>query len=93
MIIFSVLKTLIYPDRNVLTKTIKLKLTLFFFVALLTSFTPAKSQILKDSASIKLVKRGIDYVYNFQFSSAEKVKQEMTKLQADNEKILAEARL
>jgi hypothetical protein len=80
MIIFPILKALIYPDRNVLTKTIKSKLTLLFFVALLTCFTPAKSQILKDSASIKLVKKGIDYVYNFQFTSAEKVKQEISRL-------------
>jgi hypothetical protein len=30
-------------------------------------------QLLKDSITIKLIKKGIDYVYNFQFSSAEKI--------------------
>jgi hypothetical protein len=80
MIIFPVLKTLINPVINLITKTLISKFPLLFLFALITSISPVQSQILKDSASIKLVKKGIDHVYNFQFSSAEKVRQEINKL-------------
>ena len=36
-------------------------------------------QLLKDSSSINLIKRGIDYVYNFQFSNAEKIAEDLKK--------------
>jgi tetratricopeptide (TPR) repeat protein len=37
-------------------------------------------QILKDSTSIKLIKKGIDYVYNFEFNNANNVSAELSKL-------------
>jgi tetratricopeptide (TPR) repeat protein len=37
-------------------------------------------QFLKDSTSIKLIKEGIDYVYNFQFNNAEKVSRKLIEL-------------
>ena len=39
-----------------------------------------QSQVLSDSGSLKLIKRGIDYVYNFQFSNAGRVNLELEKL-------------
>ncbi len=46
---------------------------------LLQSFT-LHSQILNDSSSVTLIKRGIDYVYNFKFDKADRVTQELKKL-------------
>jgi hypothetical protein len=37
-------------------------------------------QILRDSSSINLIKRGIDFVYNFDFTGADKVGSELNKL-------------
>jgi hypothetical protein len=37
-------------------------------------------QFLKDSSSIKLIKKGIDCIYNFDFNSAEKIRAELGKL-------------
>lgn len=42
--------------------------------------TSLKGQVLKDSTSIILIKKGTDYVYNFDFNSAEKVNAEIRKL-------------
>ncbi len=84
MIISSVIRTIINQVRNLLSATQQYKLILLFFSALMLSITPVKSQILKDSASINLVKKGIDYVYNFQFSNAELVGQEIKKLYPDH---------
>jgi len=47
---------------------------------LLLSTTSLNGQFLKDSTSINLIKKGIDYVYNFQFNNAEKVGGELLKL-------------
>ena len=41
-------------------------------------------QILRDSASVNLIKKGIDYVYNFQFSNADNVSAELRKLYPDH---------
>lgn len=79
MIISSLIKT-INQIRTLLSNTQQYKLILLFFFALILSITPVKSQILKDSASINLVKKGIDYIYNFQFSNAETVGKEIKKL-------------
>lgn len=38
------------------------------------------AQILKDTSSVNLIKRGIDYVYNFDFSDANKVSAELSRL-------------
>src|SRR5664279_97573 len=53
-------------------------IVLTFF--LLLSTTILNSQILKDSNSVALIKKGIDYVYNFKFDEADKVNQELIKL-------------
>jgi hypothetical protein len=39
-----------------------------------------QGQFLKDTSSVNLVKRGIDYVYNFDFKNAEKIRGELNKL-------------
>ena len=41
------------------------------------------AQVLQDSASINLIKRGIGYVYNFQFDKADKVYRELSQLYPD----------
>jgi hypothetical protein len=41
-------------------------------------------QILNDSSSVNLIKKGIDYVYNFKFDNADKVNQELKKLYPDH---------
>lgn len=85
MIIISKVKTLITSARNqhFNIPNCRISLLLIFFALLLSSL-PVQSQILKDSSSIKLVKKGIDYVYNFQFSNAEKVSQEISRLYPDH---------
>lgn len=85
MIIISILKTLINPAKNQNYNLINKRLFLpALFFALILSTIPVKSQILKDSSSIKLVKKGIDYVYNFQFNNAEKVSREIHRLYPDH---------
>jgi hypothetical protein len=81
MIIISKLKTLTNLSKNehFSSKNNNRSFIIIFFALLLISI-PVQSQILKDSSSIKLVKKGIDYVYNFQFSNAEKVSEEIRKL-------------
>ena len=49
-------------------------------LALTLSISQLNGQILKDSTSINLIKRGIDYVYNFQFTKAYNVSEELRKL-------------
>jgi tetratricopeptide (TPR) repeat protein len=49
----------------------------FFF---LLSVSQLNSQILNDSNSVSLIKKGIDYVYNFKFDNAYKVDQELIKM-------------
>jgi hypothetical protein len=49
-------------------------------MTLLLGTDPLKGQILKDSVSINLIKKGIDYVYNFQFSDAYKISEELGRL-------------
>ncbi len=53
-------------------------IVLTFFLLLGT--TVLNCQILKDSNSVNLIKKGIDYVYNFKFGEADKVNQELIKL-------------
>jgi tetratricopeptide (TPR) repeat protein len=55
-------------------------LILIICLLLLRSISSLQGQILKDSASVKLIKKGIDYVYNFDFRNADKVSAEMGKL-------------
>ena len=53
---------------------------LFFGLALYISTSLLDGQILKDSTSINLIKRGIDYIYDFQFNNAYKVSAELSNL-------------
>jgi|WetSurMetagenome_2_1015567.scaffolds.fasta_scaffold79616_2 hypothetical protein len=59
----------------------KSRITLLLSLALLCmTYYSLNGQFLKDSTSIKLIKKGIDYVYNFKFSEAHKVSDEIRKL-------------
>lgn len=59
----------------------KLNISLILIVLLLCLNTNnLQGQFLKDSTSVNLIKRGIDYVYNFDFINAEKVNSEIRKL-------------
>lgn len=59
----------------------KLKLSAMFFVLVLCISTSAvNGQLLQDSTTINLVKKGIDYVYNFQFNKADNIRDELKKL-------------
>ena len=51
-----------------------------FGLTLHLSVLPLHGQILKDSTSIKRIKTGIDYVYNFDFKGADKASAEFRKL-------------
>jgi len=62
-----------------LNKRFKISI-LFFGLALYLSISSLSGQILKDSTSIRLIKKGIDYIYNFQFNNAYKVSAELSKL-------------
>jgi tetratricopeptide (TPR) repeat protein len=53
---------------------------LTILLMLLLSLSPLKGQFLKDTASINLIKRGIDYVYNFDFKNADRVNAEIGRL-------------
>jgi hypothetical protein len=53
---------------------------IFLGLILCTGTSSLEGQLLKDSTSVKLIKKGIDYVYNFQFNNARKVGQEISKL-------------
>jgi hypothetical protein len=55
-------------------------LILIICLLLFQSISSLKGQFLKDSSSVKLIKRGIDYVYNFDFSNADKVSTELGRL-------------
>jgi hypothetical protein len=56
------------------------KSILAFGLALFLSISSLTGQILKDTTSINLIKKGIDYIYNFQFNNAYKVGAELKKL-------------
>jgi hypothetical protein len=59
----------------------KTKLKIFlnlFFLAFLLKTIPLNAQILKDTVSLNLIKKGIDNIYNFQFKEAESVYQKIS---------------
>ena len=41
-------------------------LTIFFFVA----SKPADAQLLNDAASLKLIQKGLDHIYNYEYAEA-----------------------
>lgn len=49
-------------------------------LALRLSTSSLQGQFLKDTTSVNLIKRGIDYVYNFDFKNADKVSAKLIKL-------------
>jgi hypothetical protein len=51
----------------------------FLILLLCLSSATLNGQFLRDTTSMNLIKRGIDYVYNFQFKNAEKVSAELGK--------------
>jgi hypothetical protein len=62
-----------------LVRKYKISLILIGLVSCL-NISSLQGQILKDSSSIKLIKRGIDFVYNFDFTNADKVSKELGRL-------------
>jgi hypothetical protein len=62
-----------------LNKSRKISILVFGLV-LYISTSLSDGQILKDSTSINLIKRGIDYIYDFQFNKAYKVSAELSNL-------------
>jgi hypothetical protein len=56
----------------------KIKIMLFLLIGLNTC--RLDGQLLKDTNSINLIKKGIDYVYNFQFSNAARIDKELRRL-------------
>jgi hypothetical protein len=51
---------------------------------LLVQARSVNGQILKDNVSLELLKKGIDYIYNFQFSEARKVNNEISRTYPDH---------
>jgi hypothetical protein len=65
----------------------KINLKILICVFSLLLFVHARSvngQILKDPVSLELLKKGIDYIYNFQFSEARKVYNEISRTYPDH---------
>jgi hypothetical protein len=52
---------------------------IFLILVLCLSSATLKGQFLRDTTSLNLIKKGIDYVYDFQFNNAEKVSAELGK--------------
>ena len=53
---------------------------IFIWIVSCLCTSSLNGQFLKDSTSINLIKKGTDYVYNFEFNNAEKVNTEIRKL-------------
>jgi hypothetical protein len=62
-----------------LNKRSKISIILIGLILCLNS-SCIKSQFLKDTTSVNLIKRGIDYVYNFDFKNAETIGTELNRL-------------
>ena len=69
-IIFVKQTNIKYPFR--MKRKVRIFLCFLFAVTFL-SLTHVSGQILKDPVSLKLIKSGIDYVYNQQFEEAQEV--------------------
>jgi tetratricopeptide (TPR) repeat protein len=65
------------PVSSLLIKFHKLIILTFF---LLMGTASLNGQILNDSNSVTLIKKSVDFVYNFKFDNADKVNQELIKL-------------
>jgi hypothetical protein len=61
------------------TSGLKTVIFLIIFTLSLVSADVTHAQILKDSSSLNLIKKGIDYIYNFQFKEANEVCNEISK--------------
>jgi hypothetical protein len=46
------------------------------------------SQVLKDTVSFELIKKGVDYIYNFRFSDAKEVYQKLNKLYPEHPAVI-----
>ena len=46
-------------------------------LSILLATSCLQGQVLKDSASVRLIKKGIDYVYNFEFNNARRISEEL----------------
>jgi hypothetical protein len=62
-----------------LVRKYKISLILIGLVTCLNT-SSLQCQILKDSSSVNLIKKGIDFVYNFDFTNADKVSRELSRL-------------
>ena len=69
----------------------KRKLGIFFklcFLALILSTGKLNSQILRDTTSLHLLKKGIDCVYNFQFNEAEAIYKKIDESYPDHQIVM-----
>jgi len=62
-----------------LNRKLKISIILFGLIACL-NIASLNGQFLKDSASINLIKKGIDYVYNAEFEKADNISSELKRL-------------
>jgi hypothetical protein len=58
----------------------RIRISMLVIVLALSLSSSLSGQILKDSASMNLIKKGIDYVYNFQFNNAYTIGAQLKKL-------------
>jgi|WetSurMetagenome_2_1015567.scaffolds.fasta_scaffold21593_2 hypothetical protein len=65
--------------ENPLNRKLKISIILFGLIAYL-NIASLQGQFLKDSSSINLIKKGIDYVYNAEFDKADFISSELKRL-------------
>ena len=63
---------------NKLLQIVSLLLILLFI------FSDADAQMLKDASTVRLLKKGVSFMYNFQFSEAKEISAEISKLYPDH---------
>jgi tetratricopeptide (TPR) repeat protein len=80
-IIGKVIKWSLFPSTVI--ERCKIFITCFGLALFLTG-SSLQAQILKDTTSINLIKKGIDYVYNFKFNDAHEIWREINKLYPGN---------
>jgi hypothetical protein len=55
-----------------------------FIVSLTIAVNPAKGQVLKDTATFRMMCKGVDYIYNMQFTKAREVFREVARIYPDH---------
>jgi hypothetical protein len=60
------------------------KYILFSGLLLILNISPAEAQLLKDTSTLNIIKKDIDYIYNLQFSKARELYSEIVKAYPDH---------